>query len=131
MTTAMYDHSGFTRVVICFVLIAFTVGCTTMRPVYGTSAASVSARIEVGDKIEITRNDSSSVKFRVTAISDDGISGRGTFVAYSDIRRLQVSTVKPLNNKWAIGILVVLAAAYAISQSECRNDDVVAQYCPN
>ncbi len=67
MTTATYDHSGFTRVVICFVLIAFTAGCTTMHPVYGTNAAAVSAQIEVGDKIEITRNDSSSVKFTVTA----------------------------------------------------------------
>ena len=110
MTTATYDHSGFTRVVICFVLIAFTAGCTTMQPVYGTNAAAVSAQIEVGDKIGITRNDSSSAKFTVTAISDDGISGDGTFVAFSDIKQLQLQ-VRRKNNAGSIIGGVILGAA--------------------
>ncbi len=111
MTTATYDHSGFTRVVICFVLIAFTAGCTTMQPVYGTDAESVSAQIKVGDKIEITRNDLSSVKFKVTAISDDGISGDGTFVAFSDIQQLQLQVNRNNYSGKTIGDVL-----YAVAQ---------------
>jgi len=90
MTTATYDNSCFTRVVICSVVIAFTAGCTSMRTVSGDDAAGPSDKVWVGEKVKITRNDLSSVKFRVTEISDDGISGDGIFVAYTDIQQLQV-----------------------------------------
>ena len=115
MTTATYDLFGFTRVVICFVLIAFTAGCTTKRPVNGTDAAFVSAKIEVGDKIEITRKDKSSVKFRVTAISDDGISGKGTFVAFSDIKKLQLQVSRKNTAGKIIAGVALGAAAVAIA----------------
>ena len=99
MTTATYNHSGFTRVVIHFVLIAFTAGCTTMQPGYRMDAESVSARIKVGDKIEITRNDLRSFKFRVTAISDRGIIGYGNFVRFSDIQQIQLQNGKIIGDK--------------------------------
>lgn len=38
MTTATYDHSGFTRVVICFGLIAFTAGCTGLSQIKPSQA---------------------------------------------------------------------------------------------
>ena len=90
MTAATYDNSCFTRVVICSVLIAFTAGCTSMQTVSGGDAAGPSDKVWVGEKVKITRNDLSLVKFRVTEISDDGISGDGIFVAYTDIQQLQV-----------------------------------------
>ena len=113
MTTATYNHSGFTRVVIHFVLIAFTAGCTTMQPGYRMDAESVSARIKVGDNIEITRNDSRSVKFRVTAISDDGIIGYGNFVRFSDIQQVQLQKKRDSKAKKAAKIIggVILGAA--------------------
>jgi hypothetical protein len=114
MTTATYDQSGFTRVVIHFVLIAFTAGCTTMQPVNETDAESVSAQIEIGDKIEITRNDLSSVKFKVTAISDDGISGDGTFVAFSDIQHLQLQHKRDNKAGKIIGGVILGAAAVTV-----------------
>ena len=77
------------KVVICIVLISFVTGCTTMRPLPATDAQSIASHIEVGDKVQITRNDASDVKFKVETISNEGLAGDGIFVAYSDI--LQVS----------------------------------------
>ncbi len=121
MTTATYDHSDFTRVVICFVLIAFTAGCTTMRSLPTNVAQSLARQIEVGDKIKIIRNDYTDVTFKVSASSDEGISGDEVFVAYSDIRQVQVS--QPSNAKSAlktglivVGIVVVVTAMFLYEQ---------------
>jgi len=117
MTTLMDENSGLTRFIICFVLIAFTAGCTSMRPIYGTDAASYSAQIEVGDKIEIARKDLTTVKFKVTDMSNDGISGKDTFVAYSDIQTIQ--TVKS-NTGVILGIVgvgVLLGALLAVGSA--------------
>lgn len=73
------------------------------------------ANIEVGDKIEITRKDKSSVKFRVTAISDDGISGKGTFVAFSDIKKLQLQVSRKNTAGKIIAGVALGAAAVAIA----------------
>jgi hypothetical protein len=105
MTTATYNHSGFTRVVIHFVLIAFTAGCTTMQPVYRMDAERVSAQIKVGEIIKITRKDWRSTKFRVTEISDDGIIGYANFVRFSDIQQVQLQNGKIIggntNRNWS------------------------------
>jgi protein involved in polysaccharide export with SLBB domain len=112
MTILKNGNSGLTRSIVCLVLIAFTAGCTTMRPVYGTDATSYATQIEVGDKIEITRNDLTTVQFKVTDISDEGISGDGTFVAYSDIQQVQTVRIKT-GATIALVVLGVLAIAGA------------------
>ena len=80
------------KFVIYLVLIAFTAGCTTtMRTLPTNDAQSLASQLEVGDKIKIIRNDDTDVTFEVVTVSDEGISGEGVFVAYSDIRQVQVS----------------------------------------
>ncbi len=82
-----------------------------MRSLPATDAQSLASQIKVGDKINIIRNDLTEVTFEVTAVSDKGISGNGVFVAYSDIRQVQVrhfSTVK------TVSLVVVIVAAVTI-----------------
>ncbi len=110
MITATYDTSCFTRVVICFVLIVFTTGCTTMRPLSAIDAQSLARQIDVGDKIKIMRNDGTDITFKVSAVSDEGISGDEVFIAYSDIRQVEVSLHSPVKTYGflAVGALVLL-----------------------
>ena len=102
--------SGATdKVVICIVLISFVTGFTTMRPLPATDAQSIASHIEVGDKVQITRNDASDVKFKVETISNEGLDGDGIFVAYSDILQIGVrehSTAKTVGLIAAIMVVV-------------------------
>jgi hypothetical protein len=99
------------KLIINLILIAFTVGCTTMRPLPATDAQSLASQIEVGDKIRIMRNDDTDVTFKVSAVSDEGISGDGVFVAYSDIRQVQVSQTSMVKSLGLVaGIGIILAA---------------------
>ncbi len=102
------------KFIIYLVLIAFTAGCTTMQSLPATDAQSLASQIEVGDKIKIIRNDLTDVTFEVGAVSDEGISGDGVFVAYSDIRQVQIrqsSTGKTVG--LVAAIVLILGAAIA------------------
>ena len=104
------------KFIIYLVLIAFTAGCTTMRSLPATDAQSLASQIEVGEKIKIMRNDDTDVTFKVIAVSDEGISGDGVFVAYSDIRGVQVrqtSTGKTVGLVAAVIVVVSMAWVYA------------------
>jgi len=110
----MTSRLTVTKFIIYLVLIAFTAGCTTMRSLPATDAQSLTSQLEVGDKIKIMRNDETDVTFKVSAVSDEGISGDGVFVAFSDIRQVQVSqtgTGKTVGLVAGIGILVALLAS--------------------
>ena len=106
------------KFVIYLVLIAFTAGCTTMRPLPATDAQSLASQIEVGDKIEIVRNDLTEVSFKVNAVSDEGISGNGVFVAYSDIRQVQVSQFSTAKTWSLIAGIVVVVGVIAAAASD-------------
>ncbi len=100
--------------VIYLVLIAFTAGCTTMRSLPTNDAQSLASQIEVGDKIKIIRNDDTDVTFEVVTVSDEGISGEGVFVAYSDIRQVQVSHASAgAKVGWVAAMVVVFVALLA------------------
>ena len=105
------------KFIIYLVLIAFTAGCTTMRSLPATDAQSLASQIEVGDKINIIRNDLTDVTFEVGAVSDEGISGDGVFVAYSDIRQVQV---RQFSTGKTVGLVaaIVLGVAIAIERSD-------------
>ena len=97
------------KVVIRIVLISFVSGCTTMRSLPSNDAQSIASHIEVGDKVQIIRNDASDVKFKVETISNEGLDGDGIFVAYSDILQISVrehSTAKTVGLIAAILIVV-------------------------
>ena len=89
-----------------------------MRSLPPTDAQSLASQIEVGDKIKIIRNDDTVVTFEVGAFSNEGISGDEVFVAYSDIRQVQLrqfSTGKTVGLVAAI-VVAVLAASYDTPQ---------------
>jgi hypothetical protein len=102
------------KFVIYLVLIAFTAGCTTtMRSLPTNDAQSLASQLEVGDKIKIIRNDDTDVTFEVVTVSDEGISGEGVFVAYSDIQQVQVSQVNQLGTVWKVGLLAIFVFVIA------------------
>ena len=102
------------KFVIYLVLIAFTAGCTTtMRTLPTNDAQSLASQLEVGDKIKIIRNDDTDVTFEVVAVSDEGISGEGVFVAYSDIRQVQVSQVRQVSTGGKVGLLALFVFVMA------------------
>ncbi len=103
------------KFIIYLVLIAFTAGCTTMRSLPATDAQSLASQIEVGDKIKIIRNDLTDVTFKVSAVSDEGISGVGVFVAYSDIRQVQVRQFSTGKTVGLVAAIVAVLAAVASS----------------
>ena len=107
----MTSRLSVNKFIIYLVLIAFTAGCTTLRPLPESNTQSLASQIEVGDKIKIIRNDLTDVTFEVRANSDEGISGDGVFVAYSDIRQVQVrqsSTGKTVGLVAAIVVVLLV-----------------------
>ena len=113
------------KFIIYLVLIAFTAGCTTMRSLPATDAQSLASQIEVGDKINIIRNDLTDVTFEVGAVSDEGISGDGVFVAYSDIRQVQV---RQFSTGKTVGLVAAIVAGLAIAIA--ASDPVIVPFGP-
>ena len=83
-----------------------------MRSLPATDAQALASQIEVGDKIKIIRNDLTDVTFEVGAVSDEGISGDGVFVAYSDIRQVQV---RQFSTGKTVGLFAAIVAGLAIA----------------
>ena len=127
----MHERSEMTsrltvnKFIIYLVLIAFTAGCTTMRSLPATDAQSLASQIEVGDKINIIRNDLTDVTFEVGAVSDEGISGDGVFVAYSDIRQVQV---RQFSTGKTVGLVAAIVAGLAIATA--ASDPVIVPVGP-
>ena len=110
------------KFIIYLVLIAFTAGCTTMRSLPATDAQSLASQIEVGDKINIIRNDLTDVTFEVGAVSDEGISGDGVFVAYSDIRQVQV---RQFSTGKTVGLVAAIVGGLAIAAAITASGDLL------
>ncbi len=111
----MTSRLAVNKFIIYLVLIAFTTGCTTMRSLPATDAQSLASQVEAGDKIKIIRNDFTDVTFEVGAVSDEGISGDGVFVAYSDIRQIQVRQFSTGKTVGLVAAIVAVLAAVASS----------------
>ncbi len=111
MTSKTDARLKFNKFVVFFALIAFLAGCASFETLPGTDAQSLASQIEVGDKIKIMRNDDTDVTFKVSDVSDEGISGDGVFVAYSDIRWVQVSQQSIVKSAGLmVGVTVVILA---------------------
>jgi len=85
-----------------------------MKPLPSADHATVSSQVELGDKVEITKNDGSVVKFEVSEITDAGIGGDGQFIAYADMRDIsskQFSAGATLG--LTVGILAIVTVVVA------------------
>jgi hypothetical protein len=104
------------KFVISIVLLSFVSGCTTTRSLPTNDAQSVASQLKIGDKVRITRSDASEVKFKIDAISNEGIEGDGIFVAYADMQQVQIkehSTGKTVALVAVILTVLIGWAAYA------------------
>ncbi len=111
MTTKTDARLKFNKFVVYFALIALLAGCASFETLPGTDAQSLASQIEVGDKIKIMRNDDTDVTFKVSAVSDEGISGDEVFVAYSDIRQVQVRQLSTLKTVGLIAAIIAVLVA--------------------
>ena len=96
------------KLIIYLVLITFTAGCSTMQPLSSTDLTTVASQVSAGDKVEITRTDGETLKFKVSEISDNGITGDDIFVAYTDILKIKVQ--QSSNNRKSNILIVALTA---------------------
>ncbi len=118
MTSKTDARLKFNKFVVFFALIAFLAGCASFETLPGTDAQSLASQIELGDKIKIMRNDDTDVTFKVSDVSDEGISGDGVFVAYSDIRWVQVSQQSIVKSAGLMVGITVVILAIAISSAD-------------
>ena len=68
-------------------------------------------------QVVITRKDLSVVKFRITAVTNDGLQGKDMFVPYSDISDIQVKKTSILATGALVGIAVLLLYGATAGQS--------------
>ena len=111
----MTGHEPLNKALVCIVLLAFTLGCTTTRPLTTSSPQALVASVAVGDEVEIERNDGTRVKLDVTEVSIAGIRGGSIFVPYADIQQVSV-----IHENWiGTGLLVILGVGllYAMEKN--------------
>ncbi|MBT8100741.1 MAG: hypothetical protein KJO82_13380 [Gammaproteobacteria bacterium] len=114
-------NTTWQKTITCIVLLAFTTACTSMRPIVATDATMWHEQLSAGDEVHVRRNDGSEVLFTIEALDDEGISGGGFDVAYTDIAELSVKQVSaPRSTALGVGILfgVVLIGLLMIDEDD-------------
>ncbi len=101
-----YQRLG--RTIAYLVLVTFMFGCTTLYPLAWANRQALQSQLETGDDVNITRKDGSAMSFGIDTITDEGISGDGTLVAWSDIQQVEV---RQFSVGKTVGLVAGLAAA--------------------
>ena len=83
----------YRTLVIILMISSLLNACTSYQPITGTSPENLTATLEAGDRIEITRTDGSEVAMVIDEITPEGISGDETFVSFDEISQVQVRRV--------------------------------------
>ncbi len=96
------------KIVISIALLSIVSGCTTTRSLPTNDAQSVASQLNIGDKVRITRSDASEVKFKIDAISNEGIEGDGIFVAYTDIQQIQIREHSTAKTVALVAVILVV-----------------------
>jgi len=110
------------KLISMIIIILVASGCTTLKPVEMSpeqlhDRISAGEVIEVGDSVKIVTTDGETHKFKVSAITADGIAGKGIEIPIADI--VAVETREFSGGKTtalAVGsgvLLYVIAAAVA------------------
>jgi len=95
-------------------------GCASLQgvPVPRTKER---AAVKVGERVEITTRGEGTKKFKVEEVTDEGLAGEGTRVAYADMTSLQVERSDPAHNGvvlWVLGGIVALGLLiWAVEQA--------------
>jgi hypothetical protein len=101
--------------------------CTTVRdvPLPPVIDANHLPTLHVGDRVEVTRKDGSSEKFRITAIQGEALLGKTVRVSYSDISSIEVRRISLWRTSGVVvGVLVAAAGAalYALIRADRHSD---------
>jgi hypothetical protein len=104
----MNGYNGLGKAIVHLVLVTFMFGCTTLQGLSLTNTQSVKSELQVGDEVRVTRKDGTAVAFDIDSVTDEGISGDGTLVAWSDMQQLEV---RQFSAGKTIGLIAGLAAA--------------------
>jgi hypothetical protein len=88
MMTLVQNRRNLYLSTIAVFLCLFAAGCTTTSKVPATSWSTLSTRIDPGDRVTITKSDGQEVKFKVTEVDSQGVTGAGQYVAYADMREV-------------------------------------------
>ena len=114
MTTLFRDHALVCRAIICTILAAFTVACTSMRTIPVTDGETLSSQVSVGEKIEVTRHNGDIVNFTLHEITESGIGGNEYFIRFHDIEQIRVAqstrSVEDLEHVETVVLGVMLGA---------------------
>ena len=108
------------KLISIMIIISLVSACTSLRPIEmppeqlqeRISAGSV---ISVGDSVRILTKDGENHDFKVTAISDDQISGKNETVAIADIVALESRGYNGWKTAGLVGGALLLALAIAAS----------------
>lgn len=104
----MTRYNGFFKVALFLVLTTFMFGCMTLRPLSLADIRALQSELQAGDEVKVTRKDGSAMTFGIDTVSDEGLSGDGTLVAWSDMQQLEV---QQFSAGKTIGLVAGLAAA--------------------
>ncbi len=82
------------KLISTIVVVLFVSGCTTMKPVEMSpeqlrQKVSAGEIVKVGDSIQIATTDGRTHKFKVTAVTNDRISGKEIEIPVGDILAVQ------------------------------------------
>lgn len=86
----MSIFSGFAKSLVCLVLVFFFSGCTTYQQLALGNLGALQDQLQPGDDVKVMRNDGSSLTFGIDSVTDEGISGDGTSVAWSDMQQIEL-----------------------------------------
>jgi len=113
------------RLILLITLISFA-GCTTLRPIAGTSSnlqerINSAQLLKAGDRVLIVTTDGTNHAFRITEVGSGVIKGRGTAIPVdqvASVEKREFSTGKTVAlvalSLLAVAGLAAVAAAHAV-----------------
>ena len=108
MTTHAKTLTVLRNIAFGVLLCIVSVGCMTTNQYSTTSAQTL---FEPGDKVTITKSDGQVVEFKVEEVNEQGISGDGKYVAYTDMREVLITE---LDSEKTTEVVVTAAGAIAV-----------------
>lgn len=118
------------RYLLLSLVIVANAACTSMKTVKVPDPEVAVQQISVGDTVQIVKADGDKLKFKVTAIDDEFLSGvvkspgrtKDVRVAIKDVRLVSISRVDPgpgLSAAAIAGAVTVIAFALICGYSGC------------
>lgn len=106
------------NVIICIVLLTFTLGCASARPISNINPQALQNSISVDDVVEIEELDGTRHKFQVSDVSTDGLYGMERFVPYTEIQTISVYGLSMVRTGLLVAALIAIAV-WADKHADC------------